>query len=566
MAGRTVQANRSVVATALLTLDNGKPPDYVNYPMFGNLLDLPYTRNVTILASRQVGKSVYAASRTIITSLTPYHKFVYVAPSMKQLDEFSKLKLGLMLNRSPILHKLLLDKNSPLIPPGMMVTTGAISNDVHTKIFANAALINLSYASDERGVDRLRGKTADEVTIDEAQNTDLSALMPVILPMLTQAKRPIINTYGTPLTEHDSLVQRFDVSTQHTMVIKCSGCNRWTTLDTFRVVGKFGLICPRCGKGLDACNGVHVPMNRASHHLGVHINRLMLPGTAATEIRWQQLINDIEDPNSSEDKVVREILGRPSGTSSEMLTSEDIAKMATLPHKYFGKDLSTVIFESSQERSKAGKTAYRYLHAVDWGGGAMSLSKDGADSKSRTAEVLYGIHADGGYLSFDILYYRLHPLAHPRHALDEILDNLRSLPYMSFATCDALGGTFAISTIREELAKLSTRISFLPIQLGTLSGATLFREDDEGDRITVDKSRVMTKFFTACLRNKVHFQKDNSRVLKDIVDQFLAEAEFENEAHKRLWRKKSGRNDDVLLAAVFGYVAAAFFLEQSLIE
>ena len=563
MSKRIITAPRSVIATALLVLDNGKPPDYINYPMFGNLLDVDYVHNVTIVASRQVGKTVYVASRAIVKSLDAYHKYVYIAPSMKQVNEFSRLKLGLMVSRSKMLNYLLLRKSSPLVPPGELVTTGSIVNDVHLKVFANASSINLSYASDERGVDRLRGKTANEVTVDEAQNTDLSALMPVILPMLRSADYPIINTYGTPLTIHDSLMQRFAVSTQHTMVVKCEACNRWTTLDNFRVIGLHGLICPHCGRGIDARKGKFIPMNPKSAHLGVHINRLMLNDTMSSPIKWKQLINDIEDPNTTEDKAVREILGRASGTAHEMVTKEDIERISTLDSKLFKQDLGEAITNAIRIRREGKKKPYLFVYAVDWGGGALSLGNRNEESKSRTAEVLWGIQYDDGILKLDMLYYKLHPLAHPVNALDSIKRNILRIPERGgFVATDALGGTFAISSIREMLAQHNKATPFIPIQLGTLSQSNTWLDD--GDRITVDKTRVMNRFFLGCLNSRINLP-NTPRATVTLVDQFLAEAEFEGEQGKRLWRKKAGRNDDVLLAGVFGYVAASFFIDKYLL-
>lgn len=559
VATHKIIAPRSVIATALLVLDNGKPPNYIDYPMFGNLLDSEYIHNVTLLASRQVGKTVYVASRAIMRSLQPYHKFVYVAPSMKQVNEFSRLKLGLMVSRSELLHHLLLSKDSPLVPPGELVGIGTLVNDVHLKVFANASSINLSYASDEKGVDRLRGKTADEVTIDEAQNTDLSALMPVILPMLRASDFPIMNTYGTPLTEHDSLMQRFAVSTQHTKVVKCEACNRWNTLDNFRVIGKTGLICAHCGRAIDARNGKFIPMNPGSTHLGVHINRLMLADTTSSPIKWRQLINDIEDPNTTEDKAVREILGRASGTSLQMITKEDVGKIATGNKAYAGRSLRDVLSLSAKERKDKNKQPYVYLYAVDWGGGALSIGNSKDDSKSRTASVLMGAQFDHGHLRLDLLYYKLFPLAHPINALKEVKEDLAILPHGSYTGCDALGGTFAISEIRSYLAEIRCPNPFLPIQLGTISPLTPFLEND--DRITVDKTRVMNKFFLSVIHQHLSIPA-SGLAIKELSDQFLAEVEIITHEGKRIWRKKSGLNDDVLLAAVFAHVLSAYFIDK----
>ena len=563
MAIKKLNIPNSVLAASLLTLDSGQHPDYKGFPMFANMLDMPYVSDVTILASRQVGKSIFVGTRAVITSLQPNHKYVYIAPSERQATDFSRLKLGIILEKSKFARKLLMHRDTPLLPPGEQAPMNSITNDVYMKKFSNSSFIKIGYAADAKGVERVRGGTADELTIDEAQSTDLDALMPVLSPMLTQAEYPIMNAYGTPLNENDSLVVRFKASTQHTAVVKCEGCNRWTTLDNLRVIGLKGLICPRCGKPIHAQNAKFVPMNPGSAQLGVHINRLMLPRTTSTELKWQQLLNDIEDPNVREDGIIREILGRPSGSSSEMIDEKDMVKAAQLPPVYIDKTLHEVIALAYTERKKIGRPPYKFIHSVDWGGGALSIAGGGLETDSRTAEVLIGMHYDKGYLGFDILYHRLYPMAHPRHALDMILENLRSLPNQSIVTCDALGGTFAIADIRLSLNKMSGGHKFIPIQLGAVAEGTTHK--DLQDRILVSKSNVVTRFFTALLHDKIHIQND-PMVIKELTKQFLAETEFEDLQGKRLWRKKSGINDDILLAAIFGFVAGAFFHEQALLR
>ena len=563
MAIKTIEVAKSVFAATALTLDSGKRPDYRGYPMFGVLLDMDYVRETVILASRQVGKSIFVATRAVVKSLIPYHKYVYIAPSEKQAKDFSRMKLGRILEDSKLLKKFLMSRNSPLLPPGESATLNMLANDVFYKSFANSSSIKIGYAADAQGVDRVRGGTANELTVDEAQNTDLSAIMPVLRPMLDEADRTILNVYGTPLNEHDSLVTRFRASTQHTAVVKCEACNRWTTLDTFRVIGLHGLICPHCGRPIDARKAQFIPMNPNSDILGVHINRLMLRRTVSTDTQWAKLLASINDPSTSEDKATQEILGRPSGTSSEMISEEDVAKAATLPPRFLNKTFSEVVNEAAKSRTEANKRPYILVHAMDWGGGSQSLSGAGQASTSRTAEVLLGLHLDKGYVGFDLLYHKLFPLAHPRQALDTMLEHMGTLPGGSIIASDALGGTFAISTIRDFLATLGRQLRFLPIQLGSLAEGTAFKDLD--DRITVSKTNALTKFFTALIHGKFALQ-DDPNVLREITKQFLSETEFSNEIGKRLWRKKEGFNDDILLSVVFGFVAASYFHERALMH
>jgi len=563
MAVKKIKLNSSVFAASALVLDSGMPPDYHGYPMFGNLLDMPYVSDVTIVASRQVGKSIFVVTKSILSSLPFNHKYTYIAPTEKQAKDFSRLKLGITLEKSKFIRKLLMHRNSPLLPPGEPAPLNSIVNDVYMKKFANSSFIKIGYASDAEGVDRIRGGTTDELTVDEAQSTDLDALMPVLRPMLRAAKYPIINAYGTPLNENDSLIMRFNESTQHTGVLKCSACNRWTTLDTLRVIGRNGLVCPRCGAPLHIQELRFVPMNPSSKHFGVHINRLMLRETTASSIKWQQLLNDIEDPNVTEDGIIREVLGRPSGTASRMVDKDDIRRAAILDPIYVNKSFAEIISLAQKTRAQLRKPPYRFVYAIDWGGGAMSISGGGLESDSRTAEVLMGMHVDRGYVAFDLLYHKLYPLAHPKHALIDIKKNIATLPPESVIACDALGGTFAISELRDYIAEQLRRgHKFFPVQLGNVSETKVYKELE--DRLVISKTVAMVKFFTALLHNRIFLQNDGATI-DFLAKQFLAEVEIEKHDGGRLWRKESGKNDDVLLAFVFGFVLSSFFYEPSLL-
>ena len=542
-----INASPSTILRSAIVLDDGKDLNYTDYPVYEKLLDLPYVKDITYYCSRQVGKSIFIATMIAKHSLIPFNRSTYIAPQDKSVKEFSRLKLGMILEHSPVLNQLLMQKNSPLNAKGSGVSSNNIINDVYLKIFANAASIKLGYANDAKGVDRIRGGSTDILTVDEAQNIDLSAVMPVIKPMLTSSDRPTLVSSGTPLNEHDPLSVRFDMSTQHTMVVKCTACNRWTTLDSIKVIGKHGAICPRCGKALDVSKGQFVPMNRSSDSAGFHINRLMILSNYKNPLKWKQLIDDINDPSTSEDKVMQEIFGRPSGGASQLIGPEDIRKIAVLPPENVNKSF----LEVARANYK-----HKLIHSLDWGGGAYSLGAIDSPASSRTSETLWKVSVENFHIKMELLYYKLYPLIHPSEAVDEVLLNMQSLPEGAMTMCDALGGATAIDRIRRSFATNYVNRIFLPIQLGqSITGNVREHED----RIVISRNILLTKFFNKVKASEVLIP-NHEQTIQDITKNYMAEVEFENSDGKRIWRKRTGTNDDILFSSFFAYVGAAYFL------
>lgn len=544
-----IDALPSVILRSAIVLDDGKELNYTDYPVYERLLDMAYVADLTYYCSRQVGKSIFIASTLAKKSLRAFNRSAYIAPQDRHTKEFSRLKLGMMLEHSPVLNQLLMKKNSPLLPKGADVSVNNIINDVYLKIFANAASIKLGYANDAKGVDRIRGGSADDLTLDEAQNMDLPSVMPVIKPLLTSSDNPSLVTSGTPLNEHDSLSIRFSMSTQHTMVVKCEACNKWTTLDTMKVVGKNGAICPRCGRPIDVSKGKFVPMNRGATSLGFHINRLMILSNYKNPMKWKQLLNDIYDPNTNEDKVMKEIFGRPSGKATQLLNPEDIRRVSVLTPDNVNRSFLQVCMANRNRM---------LVHGIDWGGGAYSLGTVDSPSSSRTAESLFAVELRGPNIHMELLYYKVYPLIHPSESVDEIVQNIKALPINSIVACDALGGSTAIDTIRRALAKDPVNKVFMPIQLGAFIKSNVTEMDD---RLVISRDVLLTKFFNKIKMGEVQFPR-HEQTINELIKSYLAEVEFENSDGKRIWRKKTGTNDDLLFSNYFAFIGAAYFLNQ----
>ena len=536
-----------------IILDDGKPLNFDDYHIYKTLLDMDPVKEIVFYTGRQVGKSIFQATRILQHAFIPNFRMTYIAPTDRQVKEFSRFKLGMILSSSPVLKNMLLSTKSPLIPPELGLSSNDLLNDVYNKLLATRASIKLGFAADSVGVDRIRGGSADMLTFDEAQSIDISGVFPVVKPLLKSSDYKFMVFSGTPLNEHDPLSVRFERTTQHTMVVKCEGCNRYNTLDNIKMITPKGLACMHCGKILKVRNGFFHPMNPSSSVLGIHINRLMFPMTTERIVHWQDVLDELEDPNISEDKFIQETLGRPGGSTSRMIEPSDVMALGVGPD-YIPGELEAAL---KGLKNDGGQTL---VYSIDWGGGADPLGKLAeAAGQSRTGVTLWHCSVQNRRIRMKKIYHKVYPLEHPSASIDEILDNIAILPKGTLIAADALGGTYGNDKIRRFVRDSGGGI-FIPIQLGEAGGS--FKMNPEKDRLVVHRSKMLTKFFLKVKEQELVLPKATA-LIKEITNHYCAEVEFENELGKRIWRKKAGTVDDLLFCALFAFVAYGFFYNQA---
>ena len=270
-------------------------------------------------------------------------------------------------------------------------------------------------------------------------------------------------------------------------------------------------------------------------------------------MHWQDILDEVEDPNISEDKFIQETLGRPGGTTSRMIEPADVMALGT-GEGYFPGD-----FEEALKRVE-GKLS-PLIYSIDWGGGADPLGKLAeAAGQSRTAVTLWHCVVENRRIRMKMLYHKVYPLEHPSASIDDILNDISLLPSGSILTADALGGTYGNDKIRRFVMNQGKKMRFIPIQLGEAGGS--FKLNTEKDRLVVHRSKMLTKFFLK-VKEKELILPSPTPLIKEITQHYVAEVEFENELGKRIWRKKAGTCDDVLFCSLFAFVAYGYFYNQA---
>lgn len=204
---------------------------FVMEPLFNRVMP----RNVTLMCSRQVGKSMQVAMRALLNcAWTPHWSVLFCAPMFETIRRISSQYFADFMETSPC--------------SGIFNGKGCVKQ-VLERSLPNKSRIQFTYAL--RDANRARGITAQELFCDEYQLM-LSEVMPVLTAVMQASPYGnYITRSGTPLTNANPLSVSFkeDSSRSHWM-IKCRSCGKENIAaheyDLMNMIGKLrGDISPR---------------------------------------------------------------------------------------------------------------------------------------------------------------------------------------------------------------------------------------------------------------------------------------------------------------------------------
>jgi hypothetical protein len=401
MTSHQVDITPSQFAENFLYIEKAKPFSIKKYPFFYSVYDCP-SDQVLLRCSRQVGKSLSIANiqlsnivlaemyidyiesqnlsreEELALNISAFHA-LYVAPTGKQVSTFSKQKLTLILDGSPIFKNF---------------RTTRSSDQIAYKSFKNGS--DLFCRSCFHSPDSIRGISSDMITIDEIQDIIVDHI-PVILETQARSNRQINFYSGTPKTTRNTIEHYWKLSTQNEWAVKCDHCGKYNILGENNIQPK-GLSCskPSCRKLINRENGLWVRMNddEKAYMQGFRIHAMMAnfmpwtgdPGTKqyANSLMWKY-------ENYSRAQFYNEVLGLPYDGGSIPITEAEIMEACDLSQrKHAGL---SELFESGLTQNLRG----RFITAgVDWG-----TSQEG---KSRTVLSIVG-YVNGKYhLIFSKIY------------------------------------------------------------------------------------------------------------------------------------------------------------------
>jgi len=247
------------------------------------------SKKVLLKCGRQVEKSTTVANKLICyAALMNHFRALYVAPSADQAKVFSNDRVRDVIENSPLLKA---------------YTPGALNQNVFRKKFVNFSQITLRYAY--LTADRVRGISADMITIDEIQDI-LIENIPVIEQCAFHSPVKQFLYSGTPKSL-DNTIEHYwqEFSTQNEWTVPCErhgtpkdpGSWHWNVLDISNI-GKKCLICDKCGGAIDpqhphaqwtSLNPVDKNNAEKVTFDGYRVPQIMVPW-----VDWQEVVEALE--------------------------------------------------------------------------------------------------------------------------------------------------------------------------------------------------------------------------------------------------------------------------------
>lgn len=292
--------SRSTFAEKFIRLE-GKPFSLARYPFLRQVYD-DGAVDLLLKAGRQVAKSTTLCNILVAEKgCVPYHKCLYVSPTLAQTRRFSNQRYSPVIRHSPLIREHFIDTS--------------VTQNVFEKSFSNGSLINFSHAFED--ADAIRGISADRLCIDEVQDILWEAI-PVIWETMTASERKWVLYAGTPKTFDNPIEKLWQRSTQCEWCIRCPGC-RHTNIPGLKNIGQFGYVCAKCEKPLDVSAGEWVSLKPGAARVGLRIPQIIMPG-----MKWTSLREKIDGGEYSEGRIRNEVLGESHDVGVKPVTMADL--------------------------------------------------------------------------------------------------------------------------------------------------------------------------------------------------------------------------------------------------
>ncbi len=323
---------------------NGFKPFADIYRYIGVKALEPGSKPVIFVKGRQVGGTTMAGALECYfmgcglfgNNDRPPMRIIHTFPILEQSTGYSKSKLSALINGSiavdgkPANGKIKSHMQSLLDPMHSSVDSLGFKQFIG----GNQLWIDATGADG----DRLRGKTADLIFVDEFQDTPSDAIQN-ILNMLKQAKygepgKGVRVFFGTPKKKGSDFYKLWAASSQQYYHLGCGSCKKHFPLYTPGTdewekiwIHTFVVKCTHCGteqnKNEAAERGKWVPTGDPAEkdYVGFHINQLYMPHITKESIMSEK---PGVHPTNSERAYQNEVLGEFYQGDSSPITTEEI--------------------------------------------------------------------------------------------------------------------------------------------------------------------------------------------------------------------------------------------------
>lgn len=475
--------------------------------------------------------TTFAVNQLIMSYLLPKFSTLYVAPYAQQKSTYAQ-KLGEM-------------EKAFAFPIG--------PQNVNKKVFPNGSLIELVHCLTTAS--HARGKSTDQILVDEAQNMDGSIVYEILQSMSASDISAKIFA-GTALTTESFLEAKWQQSSMASWKIKCN-CGKW--IDTYDAkllfkmcVNPEGPVCPYCEKLVDVTNGYYTHENMGLFErglIGFHIPQIIIPDKVYTPHRWKELYDAVlmEDPR----KVQEESFGIAATEGNREITSENLKSLAILPGS---KDLYL---------NKAREKFYEYvISGVDWGGSDYNAN-DGT-KLSFTAHCIIGITST---FNIDILHMQKHSGQNYDVIISEIAEWHKKYG-AQWAASDFGAGSVYNNMLREHInAEHHFVFSYSAPEskpMGIPTGPHLINQ------YSLNRNEAISNVYKLILADPQRLRTRDWAEVKDFMMDFMNMYRFlyELPSGKQTWRYKRAGNksDDLLHAFNFAYTMGRLLKGEKLVD
>lgn len=462
--------------------------------------------------------STCCANLMLVDSIMiPHFRTLYISPSREQTSKFSNTRLSKIIHYSPLI------RNTYVNPK--------LSNNVLLQILGNGSEMSLSYADDDP--DRVRGITADRELIDEVQDILYDAVIPVVKECMANSDHGYVIYAGTPKSMENTIEYIWKNSTQSEWIMKCPGCGSWQYVDSSRSIGRNGVVCVKCDKPLNPREGMWYDFNPNARVKGFHISQPILPRNNEVPMRWQRILEKLE--NYTETKFKNEVLGVSDSIGSRYISQDELLELCD-PDYFVRLPLPP----------SAMKDIRIVVGGVDWGGGTGEEKVT-----SRTVAWVYGLTHE---FKLKTLYYEVFPEDNPAANVRRVAEIFGQCG-CQMVVGDAGGGAIANAMLRDHLGEHR----MAQCQYGGGAGFDkLIRWSSQASRYLVNRTAAIDSYMMALKNHEIIFP--NVRQMATPIQDILNEYEemttgSSSGSGRRLWRHAPSAPDDCLHAQIYAWLA-----------
>lgn len=402
-----------------------------------------------------------------------------------------------------------------------------------------------------------RGKTVDEVLLDEVQSLD-ATLLEDILYTQTTSRMPTTIYAGTAMSIDTLLEAQWQDSSMGTWQVRAGDGRRWLDMydkDILFAVCSHpeGPVCPYTGKLLDVTNGEYVHRNLkalSEGRIGIHVPQCIVADLTTNITQWVKIYNKVTrtDPN----KVMQECFGIAVATGAREITRKDLQRLCVL----------SVDEETLKRRCAEGY--YRLIvSGCDWGGSDYNAATK--TKQSYTVHCIIGLAPDG---AVDILHYYRYSGMDYESIAESIIRDHEAYHGQLIATDFGVGAVYNMQ-IRKKITFdrhfIMTYVGPKSAPLAEPKGAHL------PNQLSLNKTEAISAVFSDVKyltpqKIRCRSWEVMSDYLQDWLNLFRAPIENDSGETRFKYIRAATKPDDALHAFVFAYVLVKFYMGEPLVN